>query len=29
VKGMTVSRYEDTTVDLIEKYKLAIEFVTA
>ena len=29
VKGMTVSRYEDTTVDLIEKYKLAVEFVTS
>lgn len=29
VKGMTVSRYEDTSVELIEKYKLAVEFVTA
>ena len=29
VKGMTVSRYEDTTVPLIDKYRAAIEFVTA
>lgn len=29
VKGGEVVRYEDTTVDLIDKYKSAIEFVTA
>jgi hypothetical protein len=29
VKGMTFSRYEDTAVELIDRYKQAIEFVTA